>query len=543
LREWVDLKRQIAHKMLVGPGQQDVQVYHDQLARWQWENDRREADLARQIPEMNLEHKLRAVEGRAVASGLPEGFTLVEFLRFRLLDFQVFFAGDGSGSTHDHYLAWVLQSAEPDSVKMIDLGAAEPIDQMINDFRIGIIGGSADRAARDMLKPPSGPAAMERDVVGLALREAVFDPLLPALRGDRLLLSPDGDLAYLPFEVLPCDEGRRLIDDYRISYLSCGRDVLRFGSAAPGTPDEPLVMADPDFDLEVAEEPAIAPSPNKSGAGFWSRLLRRRATGIPPKPERNPAVASPTIVFGRRSRDLAHEPYHFDRLPGTRAEGEAIGRLLGVRPWLDVAALEGRLKSRCSSPRVLHLATHGFFLPDQPQDPARAGFGLMEEYAGGLGRRSGPLPENPMLRSGLALAGANTFFKGGRTTEEAEDGLLTADDVTGLDLLATDLVVLSACETGLGRLHAGEGVFGLRRAFVLAGAKTLVMSLWKVPDEPTRDLMEDFYRRLLIGEACAQALREAQLETKIKYPDPYYWGAFICQGDPRPLVLSPSPRS
>ena len=140
-----------------------------------------------------------------------------------------------------------------------------------------------------------------------------------------------------------------------------------------------------------------------------------------------------------------------------------------------------------------------------------------------------------MLRSGLALAGANTWLKAGNLPEEAEDGLLTAEDVTGLDLLATELVVLSACETGLGQVHVGEGVFGLRRAFVLAGAKTLVMSLWKVPDEQTRELMEDFYRRLLAGQGRAEALRQAQLAMKAKYPDPFYWGAFICQGDPSPL--------
>jgi CHAT domain-containing protein len=93
----------------------------------------------------------------------------------------------------------------------------------------------------------------------------------------------------------------------------------------------------------------------------------------------------------------------------------------------------------------------------------------------------------------------------------------------------------SACETGLGQVHVGEGVFGLRRAFVLAGAKTLVMSLWKVPDEPTRELMEDFYHRLLAGEGRADALWQAQLALTVKYPEPYYWGAFICQGDPSPL--------
>ena len=140
-----------------------------------------------------------------------------------------------------------------------------------------------------------------------------------------------------------------------------------------------------------------------------------------------------------------------------------------------------------------------------------------------------------MLRSGLALAGVNHWLKGGSPSLEAEDGLLTAEDVSGLDLTDTSLVVLSACETGLGEIHVGEGVFGLRRAFALAGASTLVMSLWKVPDLQTQELMEDFYRRILGGQGRAAALREAQLALRARYPQPRYWGAFICQGEPGPL--------
>ena len=152
-----------------------------------------------------------------------------------------------------------------------------------------------------------------------------------------------------------------------------------------------------------------------------------------------------------------------------------------------------------------------------------------------MGRLAGARFENSLLRSGLALAGVNTWLEKGELMEEAEDGLLTAEDVSGLDLLDTELVVLSACDTGLGEVHLGEGVFGLQRAFVLAGVKTLVMSLWEVPDEQTRELMEGFYRRVLAGEPRADALREAQLAMKAKYSEPIYWGAFICQGDPGPL--------
>jgi CHAT domain-containing protein len=191
------------------------------------------------------------------------------------------------------------------------------------------------------------------------------------------------------------------------------------------------------------------------------------------------------------------------------------------------AALEASLKN-LASPKIVHIATHGFFLPDQERDKSGPDDGNQ------WGRLSHGF-ENPLLRSGLALAGINTWITHGDMLPTAEDGVLTAEDVVSLDLRNTELVVLSACETGLGEVQVGEGVFGLRRAFILAGAKTLVMSLWKVPDQQTQDLMIDFYHRILAGEPRAEALRQAQLAMKQKYPEPLYWGAFICQGDPGPL--------
>jgi CHAT domain-containing protein len=196
-----------------------------------------------------------------------------------------------------------------------------------------------------------------------------------------------------------------------------------------------------------------------------------------------------------------------------------VAALLGVEPALGAAAVEAELVE-ASGPRVLHLATHGFFLPDRPSAPG-------ERFRGAL--------ESALLRSGLALAGANTWLAGGTPPPRAGDGLLTAEEVTGLDLLGTELVVLSACETGLGDVRAGEGVFGLRRSFQLAGAGAVVMSLWKVADDATRELMGEFYRRLLAGSPRAEALRQAQLRTRSRYPDPRDWGAFILQGDPGPL--------
>nr|WP_243147306.1 CHAT domain-containing protein [Scytonema sp. UIC 10036] len=330
--------------------------------------------------------------------------------------------------------------------------------------------------------------------IGYRLRKILFDPLLIAI-GDRkrLLLAPDGELNKLPFEVLPLDENRRLIDEYHISYLSTGRDVLYFQGVTNIQPTEPLVFADPDFNLCVTES----------------------------------TTATENSAFsGRHSQDLERNTLYFQDLPGTRTEGEKIAALFGIEPILEGKVLETRLKA-CCSPYILHLATHGFFLKDQKRDPHLKTL----EYLGNMDRLSGYRLENPLLRSGLALAGVNTWLQGRSLPLEAEDGILTAEDVSGLDLLDTELVVLSACETGLGEIRTGEGVFGLRRAFVLAGAKRLVVSLWSVPDRQTQELMTNFYERILKGQPCADALRDAQLEIKREYHNPFYWGAFICQGN------------
>ena len=143
--------------------------------------------------------------------------------------------------------------------------------------------------------------------------------------------------------------------------------------------------------------------------------------------------------------------------------------------------------------------------------------------------------EDPLLRSGLALAGANTWMRGEQLPGTAENGILTAVDVANMDLQGTELVVLSACQTGLEDVHDGEGVFGLRRAFMIAGAKRLMMSLWKVPDQQTQELMNIFYEALRRGISCPDALHEAQQRLKQTYTHPFHWGAFICQSDPAPL--------
>jgi CHAT domain-containing protein len=345
------------------------------------------------------------------------------------------------------------------------------------------------------------------------LYRLVFHPLLDAIGVNcrKIFIAPDGDLTRLPFEVLPTAKDSRrnlLIDDYSIMYLTTARDILQINKKQSGLSNESIVAADPDFDL------------NSRGHN---------------------------ANYSRVSRDFDRSTINFNRLEGTKYEGEEISKLLNIQPLMGEKVLEYKIKTY-RSPKILHIATHGFFLENQDDDPNKDKNSMIIEIpedrseVRGIGstnifnRLSGQGLENPMLRSGLALAGANRWIKGETLPEEAEDGILTAEDVSTMDLTDTELVVLSACETGLGQVLTGEGVLGLRRSFVLAGAKTLVMSLWKVPDEQTKELMVDFYKKLLLsGKPRTEALREAQLAMKEKYPHPFYWGAFICQGNPGPL--------
>ena len=484
LQELTTWRRQIASKTLAGPGSEGLEAHQKLLAEWTAHKERLEEDLVQQIPEMNLERKLRAADPQAVAQALPAHSALVEFVRCDVFDFKAVPARSEPQWQPARYLAFVLPAGEPDSGQMIDLGEAGSIEQMIAGFRASLTGGERT------LLPAQIDLTAPND--GAALRRSLFDPIRPALVGrTRLFLAPDGDLTRLSFEALPTGDGRRLIDDYHFSYLSAGREVLGFGAEIPRQPADPVVTADPDFEL------------GSEGA---------------------PSSAGEIKSLGRRSRALDPDALHFDPLPGTRVEGEYIAAKLGVQPWLRGAALKGRLKN-APPPRILHIATHGFFLEDQARDPneARLGLGAGSGIATSrLGRLAHAL-ESPLLRSGLALAGANTWLQGKPLPEAAEDGILTAEDVSGLDLLGTELVVLSACETGLGEVQVGEGVLGLRQAFVLAGTHTLVMSLWRVPDEQTQELMEDFYGRILHGENRSDALRAAQLAMKAKFPEPLYW--------------------
>jgi CHAT domain-containing protein/tetratricopeptide (TPR) repeat protein len=319
------------------------------------------------------------------------------------------------------------------------------------------------------------------------LDELIMRPVRRRLGGrTRLLISPEKYLNLVPFAVLVDERGRYLLNNYRISYLTSGRDLLRMQLARRAN-DPPLIIANPDFENTADRSSSESLASTRSAGGLLS--------------------------------DMKWSP-----LPGTESEAQAIKKLLPAANLRTGAeATEAEVK-RANAPSVLHFATHGFSLSDlPPEEPAwltllRLVFGATRDVE---------QSKNPMLRSGLALAGAN------RKRVGEEDGVLTAKEIAGLNLWGTKLVVLSGCQTGVGDVGTGEGVYGLRRAVVLAGAEAQVMSLWKVDDGVTARLMAEYYTNLLKkNQGRADALREVQLSMLAdrNTSHPYYWAGFIESG-------------
>jgi CHAT domain-containing protein/Flp pilus assembly protein TadD len=211
-------------------------------------------------------------------------------------------------------------------------------------------------------------------------------------------------------------------------------------------------------------------------------------------------------------------------LPGTKTEVDGIAAILKASGYqlnvlTQAAASEAKLKS-IKAPELLHIATHGYFLKDV--ESSGSAFGVHLDNAS----------DNPLLRSGLMLAGAAKTLSGTTTPNLAsnDNGILTAYEAMNMNLEGTQLVVISACETGLGDVRAGEGVYGLQRAFLVAGADALIMSLWKVDDAATQQLMKSFYANWIKLRNRQKAFKQAQLQLMTKYKDPYYWGAFVMMG-------------
>jgi len=242
----------------------------------------------------------------------------------------------------------------------------------------------------------------------------------------------------------------------------------------------------------------------------------------------NQTITTNTMIAERKClpvpQDIAKNK--ITELPGTKIEVENISKFLTENKWkfnlyMDENALKTTLKN-IKNPGLLHIATHGYFLPENMSSSTGRLFGISSENSF----------DEPMLRSGLLFAGSeNSINKNIFNDNISDNGIMTAYEVSNLDLTGTELVVLSACETGLGEIKNGEGVYGLQRAFQVAGAKSVIMSLWTVDDKTTQELMTNFYTNWLSGMSKQNAFKEAQLKLKQTYSNPYYWGAFVLIGD------------
>jgi len=461
-----DARARLANFALNGPDKDHAASSTSQLKQLEDEVDKLEAEVSTRSAEFRAQ--TQAVTLEAVGSLIPNGATLIEFALYHPTD-----AKSGS-QDRARYSAYLLTPQK--QPQWVDLDEAATIDRLVEAWR---------QALRD---PQRSDAARLARAVDAKLMQPVR-----ALLGqsEHLLISPDGPLNLIPFAALVDEQNRYLVERYSITYLTSGRDLLRL-QVPRDSRSRPVVLADPAF-------------------GGPALIASRGGTGTKGTP-------SSQGEGGRAQVDYSQ--IFFGPLPGVSDEVRALKELLPEATFLTKEQATKAALERVSGPRLLHIATHGFFLQDAGSVESRT------VAEGREGTRLGKWVahvDNPLLRSGLALAGAN---QGG-------DGVLTALEAAGLDLWGTKLVVLSACDTGVGEVKNGDGVYGLRRALILAGAESQMMSLWSVSDRSTRDLMVAYYKELLRGQGRGDALRQVQLRMlrSATHSHPYYWASFIQSGE------------
>jgi CHAT domain-containing protein len=481
LDQLTDARSQIARLVLDGPQRMTAEQYRDQIKTLEDRAEGLEADVSRRSREFHAPSLPVTLE--AVQAAIPDDAALIEFASYRPFNPKAAKEGEAYGSPR--YVAYTLR--RQGEIQWKELGEAKAIDEAITTLR---------KALRDPKRK-----GMKR--LARAVDEKVFRPIRP-LVGEltRLLISPEGSLNLIPFAALVDESGRYLVKRYSISYLSSGRDLLRL-QAPRESQTGPLVVANPDFGGHPRVESTRLPKQKKG------------------KPKEHDKEEIPAPAF----RQL-----YFPALPYTAEEGEALRTLLPGANLLTKRQASKTALKQFHGPVLLHIATHGFFLEDLKS--TSTGKRGSQEPGGDSSRplkriaKDGARIENPLLRAGLALAGVNE-------RKEGDNGILTALEMTGLNLWGTKLVTLSACNTGVGEVRNGDGVHGLRRALALAGAETQVMSLWAVSDRWTKGLMVDYYRGLRRGQGRGAALRQAQLEMlkDVRRRHPYYWAGFILSGE------------
>ncbi|QSJ20056.1 tetratricopeptide repeat protein [Nostoc sp. UHCC 0702] len=504
LDEWLNVLQQLSTLVYRGQGKLTPEQYQAQFKQLEAEKERLEDAISR----LNAEFRTttQPAELAAIQTKIPLDAALVEIVLYKPFNPK---AKSTEKYGKPRYAAAVLRSSgEP---KWIDLGDAAAIDKSVTNLREALANKSPletnqenknnaikenDNRESDRsifkVEPVSDIASVQK--LARTLDQQVMAPIRPLLGDARhLLLSPDAQLTLIPFEALQDEQGKYLIQRYAFSYFSSGRDLLRL-QLYTGSTSAPVVFANIDYNQQ---DNAIAAKPKSDNTRSFDH---------------------------RRSTELAN--LSVKPLQATTQEAESIKAVFPQTKIIsEKLATETAIK-QLPTPSILHLATHGFFLPDQEVKLQPNEFDLQQPKILNL--------ENPLLRSGIALAGFNTRSK---AVSSNDDGVLTALEMAGLNLRGTQLVVLSACETGLGDVKVGDGLYGLRRALVIAGSQSQLLSLWKVSDGGTKELMVKYYQKLKAGKGRHEALREVQLEflSNPKYQHPFYWASFVPSGDWTPL--------
>jgi CHAT domain-containing protein/Tfp pilus assembly protein PilF len=462
-----------------------------------------EQQLARRVSSLNEKNILASATWQDVQKSLRADEAAVEYVRFQFHNGKAF-----TGASN--YVALVLTPKSKLPV-FVDLGDARKLESTpIAAYREAV--GQTRGVAPEL---PAQPVQGAANASSTTAYDAFWKPLEPALGvSKRVYVSADGVLNQIPMGLFADSNGKLLLEKYDVRQVNSTKDLLRTPHQAASK--SAVLLGNPKFDLTEADQRAVLAKLNIGNAQPSAAPANTLASAL--APSAGPAMS------GQRSRDVRGGS--LNPLPGTQVEVDAINNLLKnsgwqTTPYTGDRALE-EVVDHLHSPRLVHVATHGFFLSDQE---------IARENANRDDRSVGF--EDPMLRSGLYFAGADRVQSGAAPATGLDDGVLTAYEASQLNLQGTELVVLSACETGLGQQSNGEGVFGLRRGLQEAGADAVMMSMWSVPDRETQELMALFYAKWLGGLDKPEALRQAQLKerevVRQRYNKdlPFYWGAFV----------------
>jgi len=528
INELKNVTQQISQLSLQSPASMKVEKLKVIIDNLEDKREALEESLARGASEFRSPQAMKLINTEELAASLPPGGVYLDFIEYNKYDYQKKkFIGER------HYLAFLLTRDKEGKpvVRIENIGSSASINNLIEKFRVELQNEGA------MMRGIAGkrPAARTLDPETLSnifsnVSDSIYVKLLMPFNEElsaasNLIISPSGSLNLIPFEVLTgLDKTGYLGDRMTISY-SLGRDIVaaqyEIQIATEKLNTQLTIVAAPVFTLSKTPRALKLVASEKS------------------HDDQEVTVLSRGYIRGW--------PIVFSELPGTLSEANAIQEIANNETTLMLIrerALEEKVKE-LHHPQVLHIATHGFFLEDVEQllenNLSRGISGVLPTEMAIHAQQESKLSKtvefrNPLLRSGLALAGANGLVDNIPLSEGAEDGILTAAEVTSMDLYGTDLVVLSACNTGLGEIHHGEGVSGLRRAFRIAGAKNIIMSLWNIPDEETSWLMEAFYKNYFKGKSPASALKSARKTVRARLierdgvDNPYFWGAFVLEG-------------